>query len=142
MREDLFPEILLPVARAVLAAGSEEQKQMAGTFLRVMLSMIAQRTVDDQVRVRWFRGPMGREFVRLVGPVGDRATWEEGSADLDEGERRLLGLLTEGLANREIAERLGVAEGDVALHLQEMFARIGASSRGEATAFALREGVL
>ena len=30
----------------------------------------------------------------------------------------------------------------VRLRLQEMFAKIGASSRGEATAFALREGVL
>ena len=30
----------------------------------------------------------------------------------------------------------------MAMRLQEMFATIGASSRGEATAFALREGVL
>jgi DNA-binding NarL/FixJ family response regulator len=30
----------------------------------------------------------------------------------------------------------------VRLKLQQMFAKVGASSRGEATAFALREGVL
>ena len=54
----------------------------------------------------------------------------------------LLGLLTEGLTNREIAERLGVDEEAVAMRLREMFAAVGASSRGEATAFALREGVL
>jgi DNA-binding NarL/FixJ family response regulator len=142
MREDLFPEILLPVARAVQAGGSEEQKQMAGTFLRVTLSMLAQRTLDDGVRVRWLKGPMGREFVRLVGPVEDRAGSGGGGPDLEEGERQLLGLLTEGLTNQEIAERIGATEAEVALRLQEMFATIGASSRGEATAFALREGVL
>ena len=61
---------------------------------------------------------------------------------LGEDERRLLGLLTEGLTAEEIAERVEAPVDSVRLKLQQMFAKVGASSRGEATAFALREGVL
>jgi DNA-binding NarL/FixJ family response regulator len=142
MFEDLFPEILLPVARAALAAGEEEEKQGVTAFLRVMVTMVALRTLDEAIRVRWFRGPIGREFVRLIGPIDATAAETNGGAVLDDWERRALGLLTEGLTNGEIAGRLGVSEEQLELRLQEVFARIGASSRGEATAFALAEGVL
>ncbi len=146
MREDVYPELLLPTARAVLAAGEEGEQQMARMFLQLLLAMTAQRTVDEDVRVRWFRGPIGREWSRLAGPVLEGAVagphGNGALASLDSGERRLLGLLTEGLTTKEIAERLEDGEESVRLRLQEMFAKIGASSLGEATAFALREGVL
>ncbi len=141
-----LPELLLPTARAVLAAGEEGEQQMARMFLQLLLAMTAQRTVDEDVRVRWFRGPIGREWSRLAGPVLEGAVagphGNGALASLDSGERRLLGLLTEGLTTKEIAERLEDGEESVRLRLQEMFAKIGASSLGEATAFALREGVL
>ena len=54
----------------------------------------------------------------------------------------MLALLTEGLTNREIASRLGMDEETVGLRVQTMFAKIGASSRVDATVFALREGVV
>ena len=107
--------------------------------------MTAQRTVDEEIRVRWFRGPIGSEWSRLVGPVTAGATGADGNgalAALDEEERRLLGLLTEGMTSAEMAERVGATEDAIRVKLQEVFAKIGASSRGEATAFALREGVL
>jgi len=150
MREDVYPELLLPTARAVLAAGEEAEQQMARMFLQLLLALTAQRTVDEDVRVRWFRGPIGSEWSRLAGPVamqdgdgaGSNGSGDGALAGLDDDERRLLGLLTEGLTTAEIAERLGSDTEPVRLQLQGMFAKIGASSLGEATAFALREGVL
>ena len=61
---------------------------------------------------------------------------------VDERDAELLKLLTEGLTNREIAERLGDEEQAVSRRLAEMFARIGMPSRSEATAFAFRERVV
>ncbi len=147
MREDAFPEILLPVAKALLAAGTEEEKEMALGTLRLLLAMTAQRTLDESVRVRWFKGPVGREWARLAGPVEAGRLPADGDgqvalAALDEEQSGLLALLTEGLTNRQIGERMGLGDEAVALKLREMFATIGASSRGDATAFALREGVL
>ena len=146
MREDVYPEMLLPAARAVLAAGEDHERQRIQMFLQILLAMTAQRTADEEIRVRWFRGPIGREWSRLAGPVSAGiAAGGDGNgslAGLDDGERRLLGLLTEGMTTAEMASRLGASEDAVRLKLQEMFAKIGASSRGEATAFAIREGVL
>jgi ATP/maltotriose-dependent transcriptional regulator MalT len=139
--EDVYPQIILPVAAVILAAGEEAERQFVGGYLRLILGLVAQRTLDEDVRVRWFRGPIGSELVRLAGPVGERVV-EDGEGLLGDDDRLLLALLTEGLTNREIAERLDVTEDAVGLRLQAMFAHIGASSRGEATAFALREGVL
>jgi DNA-binding NarL/FixJ family response regulator len=108
--------------------------------------MTAQRTVDEEVRVRWFKGPIGREWARLAGPVGNGvvsgAPVNGALSALGDEERRLLGLLTEGLTTEEIAARVDVPVESVRIRLQHMFAKVGASSRGEATAFALREGVL
>ena len=118
------------------------------TFLQLLLAMTAQRTVDESVRVRWFRGPIGSEWARLAGPVADGAHGGRGSTNgalsgLGDDERRLLGLLTEGLTT-EPRWRSGRASPleDARIRLQHMFAKVGASSQGEATAFALREGVL
>ena len=147
MREDVYPELLLPTARAVLAAGGEGEQQMVRMFLQLQLAMTAQRTADEEVRVRWFRSPVGREWARLAGPVSSEAMASAagnggGLTGLSEEECRLLGLLTEGLTTEEIAARVGEPADVVGLSLQRMFAKVGASSRGEATAFALREGVL
>src|SRR5438445_8200702 len=67
MREDVYPEILLPTARAVLAAGEESDRQQVQMYLQLLLAMTAQRTVDEGVRARWFKGPIGREWTRLAG---------------------------------------------------------------------------
>ncbi len=152
MREDLYPEMLMPTARAVLGGDDAAEVGQVRGFLQMLLAMVAQRTVDDAIRVRWFKGPVGREWTRLAGPVVDGAVGgsnSDGDGDghgalrgLDQDERRLLGHLTEGMTTAEIAERMGATEAATRLKLQEMFAKIGASSRGEATAFALREGVL
>jgi DNA-binding CsgD family transcriptional regulator len=146
MREDVYPELFLPTARAVLAAGPEPAKEMARAFLQVLLAFTVLRTEDDDVRARWFRGPIGREWSRLAGPVGDGTVAGPGTdgalASLSEDERRLLGLLTEGMPTAEVADRMGISRDAVRLRLQEMFAKIGATSRGDATVFALAQGVL
>jgi DNA-binding NarL/FixJ family response regulator len=57
---------------------------------------------------------------------------------LDEADRRLLQLLTEGRTNAEIAAELHLGEDDVARQLAHLQARLGASSRAEATSLAFR----
>ena len=47
---------------------------MVRGFLQLTLSRIAQGTVDDEMRVRWLRGPVGRELVELAGPMEQAAT--------------------------------------------------------------------
>ena len=106
--------------------------------------MIAQRTLDEDVRVRWFRGPVGREMTRLAGPIQSFAAADApGDGDgADGSDSALLRSLVQGKTNAEIAHDLDLEEEVVARRLGELFARVGASSRAEATAFAFRERVL
>ncbi|MBW3588547.1 MAG: AAA family ATPase [Actinobacteria bacterium] len=142
LREDAHVEILVPVAEAITAGGTDEEKGMVRLFLRLTLIRAAQRTVDEEVRVRWLRGPIGQQLARLAGPLQENVVPEDSELQLHRSDSELLALLVEGLTNKEIAERLGLEERVVSVRLSEMLGRIGASSRAEATAFAFREQVV
>ena len=145
--EDLNLEIVLPVARALVEGGSDDERAFASGYVYMTLTAVAQRTLDEDVRVRWFRGPWGRALAAVSGEPeapavddGDRAsTALEGLTDQDQ---RLLRLLIEGRTNREIAAELDMDEDALARALAETFARIGASSRSEATVFAFAQKVV
>ncbi len=47
-----------------------------------------------------------------------------------------------GLSNQQIANRLGVSINTVKVHLRNVFAKIGAASRTEATMYAVRAGIV
>jgi DNA-binding NarL/FixJ family response regulator len=142
--EDMNLEVLLPAAAALFAGGPAEAQDQVRDWLQSQLAGIAQRTLDEDVRVRWLRGPVGRELARLAGPLdGLRTEPVRGAtaprlATLPKGDADLLRLLVAGHTNREIAEGLEISEDAVARRLAEVFARIGASSRAEATSFAFR----
>ncbi|MGI8616366.1 MAG: LuxR C-terminal-related transcriptional regulator [Actinomycetota bacterium] len=86
-------------------------------------------------------------FERL-GAVTDARTAKEllaGPAGLPRGltarEAEVLRLVAAGRSNREIATTLVISEHTVARHLQNMFAKLGVSSRSGATAFAFEHGL-
>ncbi len=57
---------------------------------------------------------------------------------LSDQERRILDLLAEGLTNRQIAERLFLAEKTVKNYVSNLLTKLGMSRRTEAAAFAAR----
>jgi len=146
LHEDVSLEIVIPAARAVLAAGPPEMQGFVRGFLQQTLSRIAQSSTDEKVRVAWLNGPVGRDLVELVNPMeplaaGVAATGPAGldvAPSLDAADRRLLQLLTEGRTNAEIGADLELDEADVAQRLARLQAQLGASSRAEATSLAFR----
>ena len=139
MHEDQHLDVVLAVANTFVVTDAPDWAQLQPHMQRT-LAMIAQRTMDEDARVRWLRGPVGREMSRLAGPIG--AVPAGDGAQPEGSDTVLLQSLVQGKTNREIAEELGVDEPAVTRRLGELFARIGASSRAEATAFAFRERVL
>ena len=69
MREDPHLEVLLPAGRVVTELGSDEERSTVRQELENILGMVAQRVQDEQVRVHWFRGPLGRAIADLAGAV-------------------------------------------------------------------------
>ena len=53
----------------------------------------------------------------------------------------MLGLVRQGLANKQIARRLGISERTVKAHLTSTFQRIGVADRTQAALWAERHGV-
>jgi two-component system nitrate/nitrite response regulator NarP len=67
---------------------------------------------------------------------------EAGTADplapLSKRERAIVGLLLQGLRNKEIAAELRIGEGTVKVHLHNVFEKLGVSSRMELALVAAR----
>jgi DNA-binding NarL/FixJ family response regulator len=57
-------------------------------------------------------------------------------------EAQVLRLVAAGSSNRAIAAELGISEHTVARHLQNIFAKIGVTSRTAASAFAFEHGLV
>ncbi len=62
--------------------------------------------------------------------------------ELSEREREILCLVATGASNKEIAHKLVISTNTVKVHLRNVFAKIGVSSRTEATLYAIREGLV
>lgn len=76
------------------------------------------------------------EFVGLSGQVGEDAAF----AALSPREREILALLTEGLGNADMAERLTLSEKTVRNHVTNVFDKLGVSTRAQAIVFARDRG--
>ena len=63
------------------------------------------------------------------------------ATDLSPRQREILALVAAGRTSKEIASALGISESTVNWHLANVFARLGASSRAEAVALAMRDDV-
>jgi two-component system, NarL family, response regulator len=61
---------------------------------------------------------------------------------LSERELDVLRLLSQGLANRQIAAALALSEHTVKLHLVSIFAKLSVSNRTQAVAVAVRRGMI
>ena len=64
------------------------------------------------------------------------------SADLTPRQLTILQSITRGLSNADIAKQLGISEIGVKKHLQVIFTKLGAATRAEAAAIALRRQLL
>jgi NarL family two-component system response regulator LiaR len=64
------------------------------------------------------------------------------AAPLTEREREVLALMAEGLANAAIAERLVIGVSTVKTHVSSVISKLGVASRTEATALAIRRGLV
>ena len=62
--------------------------------------------------------------------------------DLTARERDVLTLVVEGLANKQIAQRLGIGEKTIKTHVSRVLAKLGVTDRTQAAVLAIREGLV
>jgi NarL family two-component system response regulator YdfI len=76
------------------------------------------------------------------GRVPHRGSQPAQTETLSPREAQVLALLAEGAANKEIARALDISERTVKAHVTGIFNKLGASSRAEAVAIAMRSNLL
>ena len=77
--------------------------------------------------------PMTPEIARkVIGQFRGQAAAQQQMEDLTDREREVLELVMHGLANKAIAERLGVTVAAVKFHLQHIYEKLHVHSRTEA----------
>ena len=103
-------------------------KQIRGTDLVGAIRTIAsgQSLLDPQAAATVMRR------------IRDHATATDPLATLTDQERRILALIGEGLTNRQIGDRLFLAEKTVKNYVSTLFVKLGMQRRAQAAAYAAR----
>lgn len=66
----------------------------------------------------------------------------KGRGELTEREKQVVQLLSEGLSNKLIADRLGISDHTAKFHVNGVMMKLGASTRTEAVVEAMRRGLV
>ena len=88
----------------------------------------------------------GERYIPDIIVAGHRAAAEEGAGggpgpgSLTQREREVMGLLVQGLSNKEIGHRLGIEVVTVALHLRSIYRKLSVTSRTQAVRMAMEQG--
>lgn len=88
----------------------------------------------------WFSRTLIEKLANVRSPKA-RDTSGVSSADLTAREREVLGLIYQGLADKEIAAQLKLAPNTVRNHVATLYSKLGVHSRGEAIVWARERGL-
>lgn len=90
----------------------------------------------------WVGAPslVGKLIVQRTATEPDES--DSPSQALTERETEVLQLTAQGLANKQIAIRLGISEHTIKFHLSSLYAKLGVSSRTEAVRAGARRGLV
>lgn len=165
LAEELTPDVLLldiempgmtgvEVARRLRAAGSPVRVLALGAYddelyifglleagaAGYLLKDEAIEAIVAAVRGGVAGGEEGFFSRRVAGKIVRRRQEGKESCPLTEREQEVLRLLAKGWSNARIAQELAISERTVRYHLQNIYNKIGVSTRGEAIVWAVREG--
>ena len=123
----------------VILIGTARQRQALRESLDTAPDVVAEFDSLEEAR----EAGIGADAVLLPpgspAPARDEATLVE---PLTAREIEVLELVSEGLSNKAIAERLGISDQTVKFHLASITGKLGASNRTDAVRRAVRAGLV
>jgi len=162
----LRPDVVLMDIRLPGMNGIEVTRQLIHNHPDMRVLMVSAYDEDEYVRGALEAGAVGylsktapgKELVQAVRSVAGGTSVlqsgltarlltaarqpEQGMADLSERELEVLRLLAEGLRNRELGALMGISTRTVDRHCDNIYAKLGVSSRTEAVVRALSTKLL
>lgn len=157
LSERLSPQVELALFRIAQNVLERAVRQAHATQVTINLGR-----QDDQLRFNLFHNGSGttsdemlqqaRQWIEQLGGTIETGRGPHGGfsltirfaleapVQLTPREMEVIQLLTEGLSNKEIARLLSVSPRTVNFHLDNIYSKLGVSSRTEAAIYALRQG--
>ena len=142
---DLLPELRVPVL--VIHAREDAAVPLSqGHLLASRLPNAQFVELDSRNHILLAHEPAWQRFreavLEFTGVDAAREAGEDPAFQaLSSREREVLALITEGLSNADIAERLAISEKTVRNHVERTYAKIGVSNRIGASMYALEHGI-
>jgi DNA-binding NarL/FixJ family response regulator len=130
-----------PQARVIVLTSFSDRERIGRALDAGAVGYLLKDTVPEELlngirAAARGESPLDPRVARAL--LDEQAVGHSRAPGLTERERTLLGLLVEGLPNREIADRLGLSEKTVKNNLSQVFARIGVTDRTSAALWAHR----
>lgn len=125
-------------AVVLLTAGIEDRQAAEAGDLGVN-GLVLKDSPPDQLLHCLEEVSHGRRWIDpdIAGRMAHRVGREANAIEnLSAREQAVVGLVMQGLRNREIATMLGIAEGTVKVHLHKVYEKLGVGSRTELVIYA------
>ena len=132
---------------ALMVAAQIEPKELVtvvrdlhtGVFMKAdpaeELDLALQKTLRGEV---WVSSGLALDLI--AGASAEQTRSNDAATTFDSREREVLGLVVEGLSNKEISARLNLSESVVKSTLQRLFEKVGVRSRAQLVRFAFESG--
>lgn len=129
-----------PPARVLVLTHYQGDEDIAKALRAGALGYLSKDTPGEEVlrAIRIVAG--GRRHV--PESIAERLAESLTHEPLTAREQQVLACLGDGMSNREVATTLGIAERSATTYVSQLLAKLGAKSRTEAVAIALRRGLL
>jgi DNA-binding NarL/FixJ family response regulator len=129
---------LLPAIQIIMVTVYEDTERISAALRAGACGYLLKRCTPAELvsavrEARMGGVPMPREIARkVIASFQQPNPVAAGIDELRPSERKILELLAIGLANKEIADRLGLSPGTVRWHLENIYGKLHVHSRTEA----------
>jgi DNA-binding CsgD family transcriptional regulator len=132
---------LLRSAEALSAAGEADGSAVAADEALGLAAAMGARPLQDEIEALIRRARLHTPAAEPAPEAAGAATDELTRLGLTAREREVLQLVAEGRSNSEIAEELVISRKTASVHVSNILAKLGVSTRVQAAAIAHRRGL-
>jgi NarL family two-component system response regulator YdfI len=151
-REDLLDsleDMRLPRETSIVLLVERSSANFAQRAIRAGVKGIFASEIDTESLISGLKAVANRLLVlspeessAIATSAGTVSEAPEAIEPLTSREKEVLQRMADGLANKEIAQRLSISEHTVKFHVASIRAKLGASSRTEAVSIGIRNGLI